>query len=222
MTELNFASYVDAIRPALMKHSEKEDAALFLLNSVCGQVVVASQEEEPKKDMKKDGTLGRMLRGVLPVPEDIRLATANPEVVKGVVAYFRTEVAQDINPQMKEDVLDSFRILIDKDVTIPAAKRESLKSLHAGDDLPLFLAETFLYAMNRFNKPVVEEGRQKISIPLLLFTLIFGIVIYACTMYTIMSIGEVSQPLMAFAFFFAVALYLFLLGFYFFLWRRDI
>ncbi len=33
MTELNFASYAGAIHPALLKHSEKEDAALFLLAS---------------------------------------------------------------------------------------------------------------------------------------------------------------------------------------------
>ena len=31
MAELNFASYAGAIHPALLKHSEKEDAALFLI-----------------------------------------------------------------------------------------------------------------------------------------------------------------------------------------------
>lgn len=177
---------------------------------------------ERKTDMKKDGTLGRMLRGTLPLPEKYRLATANPEVVRGVVAYFRKEVARDINPHLKPDLLDSFRVLIDKDVTIPDSKRESLKALHAGEDLDLFLAETFVYAMNRFSKPDVEDTNTKISIPLLIFTFLFGIAIYICTMYTMIKAEELSQPLMAFAFFFGVALYLFLLGFYFFLWRRDI
>lgn len=213
MTELNFATYVDAIHPALMKHSEKEDAALFLLQSVCVQ---------DKKNLKKDGTLGRMLRGVLPVPEDIRLATASPEVVEGVVSYFHTQVAQDINPHLKADLMDSFLILIDKDITIPDSKKENLKALHSGEDLELFLAETFVYAINRFSKPSVEEGKQKISIPLLIFTFLFGLSIYACTMYTMLQTGEVSQPLMAFAFFFAIGLFVFLIGFYFFLWRRDI
>ena len=41
-------------------------------------------------------------------------------------------------------------------------------------------------------------------------------------MATIIQIGEVSQPLMAFAFFFSLALFVFLISFYFFLWRRDI
>lgn len=222
MTELNFASYVDAIHPALMRHSEKEDAALFLLKSVSGQEKVESQKEGKKKNLKKDGSLGRMLRGVLPVPEEIRLATADPEVMKGVVSYFRNEVARDINPHLEADLSDSFRVLIDKDITIPDAKRESLKALQSGEDLPLFLAETFVYAINRFSKPCTEEVNQKISIPLLIFTFLFGISIYVCTMYTMMKVGDLSQPLMAFAFFFAVALFLFLIGFYFFLWRRDI
>ena len=222
MTELGFATYVEAIRPALMKHSEKEDAALFLLKAVSEQNHVNSQEEGKKKNLKKDGTLGRMLRGALPVPENIRLATAEPEVVHGVVSYFRKEVAHDINPHLKEDMLDSFRVLIDKDVTIPDDKKESLKSLQAGGDLPLFLAETFIYAINRLNKANVEEIHQKISIPLLIFTFFYGIAIYFATMYTILKIGVVSQPLMAFAFFFSLGLFVFLIGFYFFLWRRDI
>ena len=82
-----------------------------------------------------------------------------------MVSYFRNEVAQDLNPHLKADLLDSFKALIDLDPTIPDSKRESLKVLQG---------------------------------------------------------GEVSQPLMAFAFFFSIGLFVFLIGFYFFLWRRDI
>lgn len=181
-----------------------------------------AEENGKKKNLKKDGTLGRMLRGALPVPENIRLATANPEVVKGVVSYFRKEVAREVNPNLKADMLDSFRVLIDKDITIPDSKRESLKELHAGDYLGLFLAETFVYAINRFSKPAAEEGNMKISIPLLIFTFFYGIAIYVTTLYTMIKMGEFSQPLMAFAFFFSIGLFVFLIGFYFFLWRRDI
>ena len=222
MTEFSFATYVNALRPALMKHTEKEDAALFLLNAVLGQEIVSSQEEGKKMNLKKNGTLGRLLRGAAPVPENIRLATADPEVVKGVIAYFRNTVAPDLNPHLKDDMQDSFRVLIEKDVTIPDAKRESLKSLHAGEDLPLFLAEAFIYAINRFSKSDVEDGKRKISIPLLVFTFFYGISIYVSTMYVTLKMNAVSQPLMAFAFFFSLGLFVFLISFYFFLWRKDI
>lgn len=219
MIELNFASYVDTICPFLMRHSKKEEAALFLLEAVCGQQEIALQEQGKTKNLKTDGTLGRLLRGVLPVPENIRLATATPEGMTGVVAYFRSEVAQDINPHLKADLADSFKALIARDTTIPDSKKESLKAL---EDQDLFLAETFIYALNRFHKPVMEDGDQRISIPLLIFTFCFGIAIYACTMYTMIKMGEVSMSLMAFAFFFSIGLFVFLISFYFFLWRRDI
>lgn len=208
MMELNFASYVETICPFLMKHSKKEEAALFLLEAVGGQ-----------KDMKTDGTLGRLLRGVLPVPEHIRLATATPEGMKAVEAYFRKEVAQDINPHLKADLVHAFNALIVRDTTIPDSKKESFKAL---EDQDQFLAETFIYALNRFHKPAADDTDQRISIPLLIFTFCYGIAIYVCTMYTMVKMGEVSMPLMAFAFFFSIGLFVFLISFYFFLWRRDI
>lgn len=221
MTEITFAAYVDAICPAFMKHSKKEDAAMFLLESVSGQEPIVSQASK-KKDIRKDGTLSRILRGVERVPENIRLAAANSEVVKNVVSYFRSEVLQDINPHLKEDLQASFIALIENDTTISAAKKENLKLLYEGDDLALFLANLFLYAINRFNKSQVEGVHQKISIPLLVFTFFYAISIFIVTMLTIIKIKEVSQPLMAFAFFFSIGLFVFLIGFYFFLWRRDI
>ena len=34
MSTLNFSTYADALRPAFIKHSDKQNAAIFLLNSV--------------------------------------------------------------------------------------------------------------------------------------------------------------------------------------------
>ncbi len=95
-------------------------------------------------------------------------------------------------------------------------------ALQSGEDLELFLAETFVYAINRFGKLSTADGEQKISIPLLVFTFLFGLAVYACTMYAMLQFGEISQPMMAFAFFFAIGLFVFLIGFYFFLWKSKI
>ena len=222
MSELSFASYVEAIRPFLMKHPAKEDAAMFLLNSVISQQKPDSQEKGKKKDMTKDGTLNRILRGVLPIPDDIRLATAKPHIAEQVVHYFRKEVAQDLNPHLKDDAVEAFGNLVKADMSIPDSRREKLLALPTETDLAGSLAELFIYAINRPFSKNVEDGHQKISIPLLIFTLLFGVAIYMCTMLTMIRMNEISQPLMAFAFFFAIALFLFLVGFYFFLWRRDI
>ena len=218
---LNFGSYVEAIRPYLMKHSAKNDAALFLLNSVKSQIP-KSGEEGKKNDITKDGTLNKMLRGVEQVPEDIRLATAKTDVVEGVIKYFRGEVTEDLNPNLKDEALESFTILVRSDVTLNLSRKDKLLALLEGGDFALFLAEAFIYAINRPARLGIEDGKQKISIPLLIFVLIYGLGIYLSTMLTIIITREFSQPLMAFAFFFSIGISLFLLGFYFFLWRRDI
>ncbi len=202
-----------------MKHSEKSDAAMFLLNSVSSQI---ADNGEKKKDITKDGTLKKILRGVAQVPEEIRLATAKPKIAEGVAHYFRTEVAQDLNPNLRDEAVESFNALIETDMTLSDTRREKLMNLLNGDDFAFFLAETFIYAINRPSKPNLEDGHQKISIPLLIFTLIYGVAIYVSTLLTMVVMGEFSQPLMAFAFFFSIGLFVFLIGFYFFLWRRDI
>ena len=153
MKELSFTSYVEVIRPFLMKNSSAEDAAMFLMDSIAKQL--DADEGKKKKDIRKDGTLKKILRGIAMVPEDIRLASAKKTVVEGVQKYFHTEVLQDLNPH-------------------------------------------------------------------LIFTLIYGLGIYLSTLITIIVTGEFSQSLMAFAFFFSIGLFVFLEGFYFFLWRRDI
>ncbi len=222
MSELNFTTYVDALRPSLMKHVEKPEAAVFLLNSVSPQKI--GEEEKTGKDYKlPDGsTVSRLLRGVSQVPESIRFATARPEVVENAAAYFRKDVMEDMHPHLKDEATERLLNLIRTDVTIPETRRESLLTLSQGDDYGLFLSEAFIYAMNRPFNPNMDDGHQKISIPLLIFLFCFSVAIYGLTMFTFIKMGEVSQSVILFAFFFPVVLFIFLIGFYFFLWRRDI
>ena len=220
MSELSFSSYVETIRPFLMKHAAKDDAAMFLLDSVSKQI--PADEGKKKKDITKDGTLKKVLRGVAQVPEDIRLATAKSEVVEGVIKCFREDVTQDLNPNLRDEAVEAFRIFVKTDVTLPDSRKAKLLALLEEGDFAIFLAETFIYVINRPCSKNAEDGHQRISIPLLIFTLIYGIAIYVSTLVTIISTGEFSQALMAFAFFFSIGLFVFLLGFYFFLWRRDI
>ena len=221
MSELSFSYYVETIRPFLMKHAAKEDAAMFLLDSVSKQIADPT-EKKNKKYITKDGTLNKILRGVAQVPEDIRLATAKPEVVEGVVNFFREEVMQDLNPNLKDEAVEGFRIYVKTDVSLPDSRKAKLLALLEEGDFAIFLAETFIYVINRPCSRNAEDGHQRISIPLLIFTLLYGLTIYISTLVTIVVTGEFSQALMAFAFFFSIGLFVFLIGFYFFLWRRDI
>ena len=220
--ELNLTTFVEAIRPALLNHTQKEDAAVFFLNSVSEPKLAV--EKRPGRDYKlPDGSpINSVLRGDVPIPASIRIATTKPKVVEGAADYFRKEVMEDIHPQLQDEVTDRLLKLIQLDATIPEVRKERLVELSKGEDYGSFLSETFVYAVNRPVKPASENMDQKISIPLLVFLFLFGVAIYGMTMYTLIRMGQISQPLMAFAFFFSIGLFVFLIGFYFFLWRRDI
>lgn len=222
MTALNFSTYAEALRPAFIKHTGKQEAAIFLLNAVSEPRL--DENTEKGKDYKlPDGSyLNRVLRGVQPVPENIRAASAKPKTAENAAGYFRKEVMQDIHPQLKDEATERLRKLISEDATIPETKKDSLLALAKSDDYSRFLSDTFLYALNRPVSPESENENQKISIALLVFLFLFGVAIYGMTMYTLIKMGTFSQALMAFAFFFAIGLFVFLIGFYFFLWRRDI
>ena len=189
-------------RPLFYGRSICQNAALFLLNAVSGQKLGENTEAEKDFRFSDGSSMDRILRGVQPVPESIRIATARPEVVESAADYFRGEVMQDIHPHLKEEATERLRSL--------------------GDDVGQFLSETFIYAMNRPCNPDSGDSHQKISVSLLVFLFLFGITIYGMTMFTMMKMGTVSQALILFAFFFTVVLFVFLIGFYFFLWRRDI
>ena len=68
------------------------------------------------------------------------------------VAYFKKEVMPDLNPHLKDDTIDKMVKLISIDMTIPESKKKSLMAFHETGDDATFLAEVFLYALNRPNK----------------------------------------------------------------------
>ena len=149
MPELNFATYVEALHPALMKHSEKQDAVIFLLNAVSKEKLGEEGVKGNDYILPDGSSLNRVMRGVSPMPENIRFATAKPETVESAAEYFRKEVAEDIHPQLKEEATERVLDLIRCDDTIPETKKESLLKLAQEEDDGRFLSETMIYAINR-------------------------------------------------------------------------
>ena len=87
-----------------------------------------------------------------PVPDGIRQASANQTVIDETINYFRNEVMKDLNPHLIDDTIDSFVKLINVDESISETKKKKLIAYHTAGDDARFLAEIFLYAVNRANK----------------------------------------------------------------------
>lgn len=150
MNELNISSYIRAMQSGFMTHDTQESAGVFLLESINKQdYVVKNGYWTSNLSSKK---ISRLVSRDDPVPDGLRQASMKQEVIDATVAYFKNEVMPDLNPHLKDDTIDKIIKLIDVDMTISERKKKSLMAFHEAGDAATFLAEVFLYALNRPNK----------------------------------------------------------------------
>ncbi len=150
MNELNLSSYIQIMQAGLVTHDKQESAGVFLLDAINKQEYVIDQGYSTSNLSSKK--ISRLVSRDDPVPDGLRQASTIQNVINDTIDYFKNEVMPDLNPHLKDDTIDKFVKLIDIDTTIPDSKKKSLMAFHeAGDDVR-FLAEVFLYALNRPNK----------------------------------------------------------------------
>ena len=150
MNELNISSYIQIMQPGLMENSGQEAAGRFLLNAINEQEYV--EEHGYCTDNLDSKKISRLVNRKDPVPDGIRRASMIKCVIDETIEYFRDTVMKDMNPHLKDDTINNLVKLIETDTTIPDSKRKSLLAFYESGDEARFLAEVFLYAVNRPNK----------------------------------------------------------------------
>ena len=150
MNELNVSSYIQIMQSGLMTHDKQESAGVFLLSSINDQDYVANHGYGTSNLSSKK--ISRLVSRNDPVPDGLRQASMQQAVIDDTVTYFKKKVLPDLNPHLKDDTIDKIIKLIDIDTTISDSKKKSLMAFHAAGDEACFLAEVFLYALNRPNK----------------------------------------------------------------------
>lgn len=150
MNELNVSSYIQIMQSGFMTHDKQESAGVFLLESINGQDYVAEMGYWTSNLSSKK--ISRLVSRDDPVPDGLRQASMQQAVIEATIEYFKNKVMPDLNPHLKDDTIDKIVKLISVDASISDSKKKSLMAFHeAGDDIT-FLAEVFLYALNRPNK----------------------------------------------------------------------
>lgn len=150
MNELNVSSYIQIMQSGFKTHDKQESAGVFLLSSINDQEYVANQGYWTSNLSSKK--ISRLVSRDDPVPDGLRQASMQQVVIDATIAYFKKEVMSDMNPHLKDDTIDKIVKLIGVDTTIPDTKKKSLMVFHEAGDDATFLAEVFLYALNRPNK----------------------------------------------------------------------
>ena len=150
MNELNMSSYIQTMQPGLMTHDKQESAGVFLLSAINDQEFVGLNGYST--DNLSSKKISRIVSRDDLVPDGLKQASMLPNVIDDTVKYFREVVMKDMNPHLLDDIVDRIVKLIEVDTTISDAKRKSLLAFHDAGDDARFLAEVFLYAVNRPNK----------------------------------------------------------------------
>lgn len=150
MNELNISSYIQIMQSGFMTHDKQEAAGVFLLSSINDQEYVAEHGYWTSNLSSKK--ISRLVSRDDPAPDGLRQASMQQAVIDDTIAYFKKEVMPDLNPHLKDDTIDKIIKLIGVDKTIPDRKRKSLMAFHEAGDDATFLAEVFLYALNKPNK----------------------------------------------------------------------
>lgn len=165
MNELNISSYIQILQSGLMENDKQESAGVFLLSAINDQDYVG--EHGYRTDNLSSKKISRLVSRLDPVPDVIKQASTKQCVIDDTIQYFRDKVMKDLNPHLKDDVIDKLVKLINIDTTIPDSKKTSLIALHTGGDDARFLAEVFLYAVNKPNKKTADDIVEYEDAPLL-------------------------------------------------------
>lgn len=165
MIELNMSSFIQTMQPGLSTHDKQEAAGEFLLSAINDQEYVGLNGY--RTDNLGSKKISRIVSRDDHVPDGIKQASQLPNVIKDTIKYFRYVVMPDMNPHLLEDTIEGILRLINDDLTVPENKKKSLITLLSGGDKARFLAEVFLYAVNRPNKKSNDEPIRYEDVPLL-------------------------------------------------------
>ena len=164
MKELNISTFIQIMQTGLKEHDKQESAGVFLLNAINNQEYTMEHGCYTNLDSKK---ISRLVSRKDPVPDGIKIASQNEDVIREVIRYYENEVLNDLNPFVKDDVLEKLAVVIRQDNGISNRKRKYLLDLFDAEQDGRFLAEVFLYTVNRDNRLRQEDSVDSNDIPLL-------------------------------------------------------
>jgi hypothetical protein len=152
MDRLCFATFVKALQPAMQKPNSNQAVVELLYDFV----VEEAGESALSPDFAiRPKNVSRLLSRTDNVHEDVVALSQSPKVMKAMPAKFAKRVM--LVDVLKDDLTENLRALIVGDKTVSQTKKDGLLALANKDRLADFLSETYLYALNRSNRPETQE-----------------------------------------------------------------
>jgi hypothetical protein len=152
---LNFASYAKAIKKGMAKPKNIEVAKLLLGLIVENENVVNSDGGVYNIN---DNYVSLWWNQHEDIPGPIKIAAASTEIMSEATDYFEERVLTALSPQKEADTYSALLELIERDSNMSRETRNNLISLYNSNELSQFLAETFLYAVQKDNKTQQKDA----------------------------------------------------------------
>ena len=149
MKVLNFASFAKAIEKGMAK-STHIGIARLLLGLIVNNINVLNSEGEPYNI--SNYYVNRWWHQHEDIPGPIKEAAASTEIMSNATAYFENSVIPKLSPQKEVDAYSTLLELVSNDDGITDDTRKILLAYYEDNELSEFLAETFLYAIQKNNK----------------------------------------------------------------------
>lgn len=160
MNNLNFATYARAIEKGMTKTTQVELTQL-LLNFILEENEVLNKKGQPY-DIN-DSYASLWLNKDMAVPKNIKTAAQSPKIISKAYDYFEEEVLNALSPQKENDAYSSLIELINSDEDISNNNKDDLISLYEDNNIGRFLAETFLYAIQKEGKKIDNKNKSTLS-----------------------------------------------------------
>ncbi|MDD3888739.1 MAG: hypothetical protein PHR65_02330 [Syntrophomonadaceae bacterium] len=151
MSRLCFGTYAKILQSVMQDPNDNQAIADLLLG-----LMTDNEQVIPK-------VVSRLFNFKQEVPKAIVAEASSPRVVDRAYEYFSEEIVAFLNPHNKDELLPHMTQLIKDDRTITDDKKTALLDKAREHSLSEFLADTFLYAIHRQNRGLIDESDKEIS-----------------------------------------------------------
>jgi len=150
MDRLCFGTYARILQTSMQEPNNNQDIAVLLFGLILDNADVRNKNRVPF-DLSTP-RISELFNSKRDVPGIIASSSTLPKVLQAAKPYFEKKIVAFLNPHNRDDLLPQMTQLITNDNTISEDKKNSLLGKAREGSLSEFLADAFLYAINRSNR----------------------------------------------------------------------
>ncbi len=143
--------------PSFMTLLKEHYLATVTAEELARNLLETATGEDDNPNFVDSTYLSRIWNGEREIAKDIREKCEFPSNKRALYDLFKTVIVDDIAEPPKDDYFDKLASLIDNDETITASKKKSLQNQFESGDHGKYLANVFMYALNKPNKGYVTK-----------------------------------------------------------------